>query len=257
MKIAAEGSELKYNVNDGIMKGFTPPNAPITSLDHFENLLDNVIDTDKNVILLGDLNIDLLKAGPPSRISRICERYGIENVVQEPTRITSSTATLLDPIYINNLSILRNSMVLPSFCSDHCPTLIEINFSTARQKAYSKVVYDYDSGDYASANMYLQGKNWNECFKNLHDINKINGLINQEVHHVMDTYIPKRKELIRPRDKPWITTNDEKSAADSLGQDLESLDQWAGKWGVTFNADKTKSMYFTRKKVILMSHHYT
>ncbi|CAG2230882.1 unnamed protein product [Mytilus edulis] len=186
---------------------YRPPNAPVTSLDHFENLLDNVIDTDKNVILLGDLNIDLLKASPTSRISRICERYGIENVVKEPTRITSSTATLLDPIYMNNLSLLRNSMVLPSFCSDHSPTLIEINFSTARQKAYSKVVYDYESGDYASANMYLQRKNWNECFKNVHDINKINGLINQEVHHVMDTYIPKKKVLVRPRDKPWITTS--------------------------------------------------
>ncbi|VDI05871.1 Hypothetical predicted protein [Mytilus galloprovincialis] len=98
-------------------------------------------------------------------------------------------------------------MVLPSFCSDHSPTLIEINFSSARQKAYSKVVYDYESGDYASANMYLQRKNWCECFKNVHDINKINGLINQEVHHVMDTYIPKKKVLVRPRDKPWITTS--------------------------------------------------
>ncbi|CAG2253818.1 unnamed protein product [Mytilus edulis] len=116
---------------------YRPPNAPVTSLDHFENLLDNVIDTDKNVILLGDLNIDLLKASPTSRISRICERYGIENVVKEPTRITSSTATLLDPIYINNLSLLRNSMVLPSFCSDHFSTHIEIKLSTARQKAYS------------------------------------------------------------------------------------------------------------------------
>ncbi|CAG2184457.1 unnamed protein product [Mytilus edulis] len=176
-------------------------------LDHFENLLDNVIDTDKNVILLGDLNIDLLKASPTSRISRICERYDIENVVQEPTRITSLTAALPDPIYMNNLSILRNSMILPSFCSDHCLTLIEIKFSTARQKAYSKVIFDYESGDYASANMYLQGKNWNESFKNLHNTIKIIGLIfNQEVQHVMDTYIQKRKVLVIHRDKPWITT---------------------------------------------------
>ncbi|VDI18321.1 ubiquitin carboxyl-terminal hydrolase 40 [Mytilus galloprovincialis] len=45
----------------------------------------------------------------------------------------------------------------------------------------------------------------------------------------------------------YCVVHDERSAAESLGQDLESLDQWAGEWGVTFNADKTKSMYFTRK----------
>lgn len=48
----------------------------------------------------------------------------------------------------------------------------------------------------------------------------------------------------------YCVVHDERSAAESLGQDLESLDQWAGEWGVTFNADKTKSMYFTRKSNI-------
>ncbi|VDI10310.1 Hypothetical predicted protein [Mytilus galloprovincialis] len=48
----------------------------------------------------------------------------------------------------------------------------------------------------------------------------------------------------------YCVVHDERSAAESLGQDLESLDQWAGEWGVTFNADKTKSMYFTRKRNI-------
>jgi hypothetical protein len=32
-------------------------------------------------------------------------------------------------------------MVLPNFC----PTLIEISFSIPRERAYSKVVYDFDS----------------------------------------------------------------------------------------------------------------
>lgn len=45
----------------------------------------------------------------------------------------------------------------------------------------------------------------------------------------------------------YCIVDDEISAAESLNQDLEYLNQWANDWGVTFNSDKTKSMYFTRK----------
>ncbi|XP_076085718.1 focal adhesion kinase 1-like isoform X5 [Mytilus galloprovincialis] len=47
--------------------------------------------------------------------------------------------------------------------------------------------------------------------------------------------------------RPTITIQNRISAADSSGQDLESLDQLAEDLGVTLNADKTKSMHFTRK----------
>ncbi|CAC5366266.1 unnamed protein product [Mytilus coruscus] len=90
---------------------------------------------------------------------------------------------------LTNHSILRNSTV-PHFCSDHCPTLIEINFFTTREKTYSKTVYDFDSGDYVSAMRHLQDIDWNSHFKN--DINELNYILNSEVYHVMDKYIPKK-----------------------------------------------------------------
>ena len=53
---------------------YTPPNAPVTSWDHFERLIDNIVNTAYNVILLGDINVDLLRSGPTNRVSRICQR---------------------------------------------------------------------------------------------------------------------------------------------------------------------------------------
>jgi hypothetical protein len=64
-----------------------------------------------------------------------CQRLGLENVIHEPTRITSSSSTLIDPILVNNYDIVRDSYVLPNFCSDHCPSIIEINFSVTREKS--------------------------------------------------------------------------------------------------------------------------
>jgi hypothetical protein len=47
----------------------------------------------------------------------------------EPTRISSSSSTLIDSILVNNYDIVRDSYVLPNFCSDHCPSIIDIDFS--------------------------------------------------------------------------------------------------------------------------------
>ena len=53
----------------------------------------------------------------------------------------------------------------------------------------------------------MQEINWIEHFENSDDVNELNDLINCEAHYVMDTYIPKINILVRPRNKPWITTN--------------------------------------------------
>lgn len=121
-----------------IMCFYRPPQARANSWDHLETLIDNCIDTNCSVLLLGDINEDLLSISDNHKFSRICERYGISNVINEPTRITPTSSTLLDPILLNNSDILRHSLVLPSFCSDHCPSIIEINFSVLREKSYKK-----------------------------------------------------------------------------------------------------------------------
>jgi hypothetical protein len=61
--------------------------------------------------------------------------------------ITSSSSTLIDPILVNNYDIVRDGYVLPNFCSDYCPSIIEINFSVTREKSYLKTIWDYDNAN--------------------------------------------------------------------------------------------------------------
>jgi hypothetical protein len=39
------------------------------------------------------------------------------------------------------------------------------------------------------------------------------------------------------------------SATESLNEDLVCIHQWSSDWGITFNATKTKSVLFSRKKM--------
>jgi hypothetical protein len=47
--------------------------------------------------------------------------------------LSESPNSLIDPILVNNYDIVRDSYVLLNFCSDHCPSIIEINFSVTRE----------------------------------------------------------------------------------------------------------------------------
>ena len=48
---------------------------------------------------MGDLNIDMLKK-VPKRWEDLCNLYSLSQMVQQPTRITSNSKTLIDHIYV-------------------------------------------------------------------------------------------------------------------------------------------------------------
>nr|CAI5859494.1 unnamed protein product [Callosobruchus analis] len=60
-----------------------------------------------NVTVVGDISVNLLNNANP--VTQCCESYGLTNIVQQPTRVTSSSSTLLDPVFTNRSEIFINS----------------------------------------------------------------------------------------------------------------------------------------------------
>jgi hypothetical protein len=144
----------------------------VSSWDYIDNLFDKCVDSGiSNCIFLG---VDLITIGNNHKFTRSCQRLGLENVIHEPTRITSSSCTLIDPILVNNYDIVRDSYVLPNFCSDHCPSIIEIIFSVTREKSYFKTIWDYyDNANYIAINQHLQNTDWDMQFGDSDNVNII------------------------------------------------------------------------------------
>ena len=73
--------------------------------DYFTNLLDIISSENKTVVLLGDFNADLLKYDRNSNISDFLDSMYFSlllPLIFSPTRITSSSATLIDNIFTSN-----------------------------------------------------------------------------------------------------------------------------------------------------------
>jgi hypothetical protein len=169
---------------------YRPSNSRAISWSHIESLLDNCGNTELDLIFLDDINLDLLNCPDNHYFLLTTLKYGLHNVIHEPIRITPTSSTLLDPIFVSNIKIVRNSAVMPDFCSDHCYSILEINFRSLRENSYTKTILDYNNADYESIKTHLDLIKWHERLDNLNDTNVINNFINTFPPHLRFLRIP-------------------------------------------------------------------
>ena len=97
---------------------YRPPDSPINWYENFEAEIHKASSYSHNIIILGDLNIDLLKT-IPSRWTSILNSYNLTQIINQPTRITSASSTLIDHIYVSRLEFVHYSSVLNITLSNH------------------------------------------------------------------------------------------------------------------------------------------
>ena len=85
-------------------------------------MMDAVSVEASETILLGDLNIDLLKQNAPW--SNLISTYHLRQVITRPTRVTASSESLIDHIYVSDMNNVTEHRVPALACSDHYPVCL-------------------------------------------------------------------------------------------------------------------------------------
>src|SRR6218665_2205498 len=87
-----------------------------------KELLSFIQTREKDAYLLGDYNIDLLKYHTHKLTSNFVEITASHHflpIITRPTRITSSSATLIDNLFTNNIKKISHQVILIDDISDH------------------------------------------------------------------------------------------------------------------------------------------
>ena len=108
---------------------YRPNTKPRADIDIFSSTLFDIMDLinieNKLSIIMGDMNIDLLKFGSHTKTSDYLDNIfsrGFLPVITKPTRISTSSATLIDHIYTNNITTTGNSGIIITDVADHFGT---------------------------------------------------------------------------------------------------------------------------------------
>ena len=89
--------------------------------DHLENLIRAIDDENKEMHILGDLNCDMLKTGSavPTKKLKSYELYQLSQLIDEATRVTMTSASLIDHIVTNKPEKISDSGVIHTGISNH------------------------------------------------------------------------------------------------------------------------------------------
>ena len=116
-----------------VVTAYRPPNSLSEFFVELENLIKKIDDENKGIHILADLYCDLLKTNPDlltKKLKSIFELYKMSQLIDEPTRITSTTSTLIDHFITNRPEKISDSGVIHTGISDHSMIfgIREINF---------------------------------------------------------------------------------------------------------------------------------
>ncbi len=107
------------------------PKAHCDSFDYIVDLVQAMTLRNKSLFILGDLNDDLLNNS--SKISRILKNNKLTQIINQPTRITPTSATLLDVVITNTPDSVLTSEVVPHPVADHDLVSVTVDISKGKR----------------------------------------------------------------------------------------------------------------------------
>ena len=185
-------------------------------LSDLDNCLTKVNSEDKQVYISGDFNFDLLIYEENYTINEFLSMFYNHNMfplIDRPTRITPTSATLLDNIFTNVFMHNIKAGVIISDVTDHYPIYHITKSSLIRNDVNLRKIPTRSFNQTRVQNFYnnLSLVNWNFVT----DFDSSNDAYNAFIHkfsHIYNTHFPVRFKRFNksnrrriPR-KPWITS---------------------------------------------------
>ena len=101
---------------------YRPPDCSSDFFINFESMIKAIDNEDKELHILGDLNCNMLKHipdQPTKTLKSIYEIYQLYHTIEEPTRITKTSSTLIDHHATNSIGKIVRSGLIHTGISDH------------------------------------------------------------------------------------------------------------------------------------------
>jgi len=191
----------------------TPGSNAKSSLEHFENIISK-LKGNRQVLIGTDSNYDLLKMENHPSTASFFNTFMTNSflpAISKPTRITDHSATLIDNIYINNMTQQTDfhSCILLEDISDHLPIFCSINVKTNRSNINKSIEFErrcLSPEAMESIKIHLEHIDWTD----LNQLTVENAFMNfnERLNRVLDKFAPKIKIKI-PKNRvmrdPWMT----------------------------------------------------
>ena len=161
---------------------------------------------------MGDFNIDLVKYTSDTKTEEfynlLCS-HNFRPLILQPTRVTSNTATLIDNIFINDISCLSTGGNITASISDHYFQFSHTNiFQNYKNKHIIKYKRDFRNFNKREFEEELTGINWIDALNENDGTDICYNIFFRKIESLFDEMAPYRKMTkkdVKLDQMPWIT----------------------------------------------------
>ncbi|XP_060561384.1 uncharacterized protein LOC132721143, partial [Ruditapes philippinarum] len=225
--------EIKNNQQKTFILGYIyrPPSSPANWNLDLEQILDKIYIENKEIILTGDFNYNydpLTLSTNNTCWNNITNSFNLKQVVEEPTRVTKTSKTIIDHLYTNFPHNISEITIPQLSISDHFPICFTRKISnTITKKSLHQIIQyrnvkKFDEKEFLES---LEQQPWSliEIFEDPNDaLDCFNSLFSQVLNehaplkrkrvkhtHLPDWYNPDILHASKQRDKAKKINNNE------------------------------------------------
>eukprot|EP00794_Sanderia_malayensis_P015140 gene15140-16696_t len=202
-----------------ILALYRPPDESVEFFSELEKTLHFLDNENKELILLGDTNCDILAEyssneqsstnSLPAHSKRLLEIYslfGFQQLIRKVTRETLTSKTLIDHIATTNQSNIVISEVREVSLSDHYMVYCVRKFRGASKKQH-KSISTRHMKNFREENFLndLNSVNWKGIVTKTNDINQIVDEWSNMFSMILEKHAPMRNRRVSEKFSPWLT----------------------------------------------------
>lgn len=186
---------------------YKPPNVNYLNLTVVHDLFEHLyLNGHYNAILLGDLNINMIKTSPASTfLKNIIYEHSCIQLIDSPTRVCSESESLLDLIIVSESLNISNSGVLDHSIADHNTVFcsVDINCDVVN---VTKTFRSFSNFNRENFLLDLSDIDWH-CMYNMTDINEKVSFFNDQLTAIFDIHAPLKTKTFGSKrtSEPWFT----------------------------------------------------
>ena len=194
---------------------YRPPSDPVDSFNKLETILSYLDREGKEIILLGDTNCDFaskstgqLSDNNAKHLRSIYDLFSFTQLVEEPTRVTLETATLIDHIATTCPNNILESGVLKISMSDHymvyCIRKLNGSFKKDHKTIKTRNMKNF------SERAFLQDVatiDWHDVLGTSEDVNKLVERFSTVFSFMVEKHAPLRQIRVSEKYCPWINAD--------------------------------------------------
>ena len=198
---------------------YRPPDESVDIFRQLEETLQFLDNENKELILLGDTNCDLLANysreepestnGLPAHSKRLVETYdlfGFQQLINKATRVTLTSKTLIDHIATTNKSNIVVSDVKEISLSDHYLVYCVRKFRGASKKQH-KIISTRQMKNFCEESFLndLKSVDWKKIVTSTDDINQTVEQWSSMFSIILEKHAPMRNRRVSEKFSPWLT----------------------------------------------------